>query len=223
MPALSLATVVRALRAHYGEPDGPPTSDPFELVLWENVAYLARPPRRLEAFEALRSEVGTSPAAIRAADRRALERAAARGILKGLSADKLRECARVALEELDGGLEAAVRGPLPGARRALRRFPGIGEPTAEKILLFAGRQPLLAPESNGLRVLVRLGLVEEGRSYARTYAASRGLEKALGSAPRRLQRAHLLLQLHGRTLCKQARPLCEGCPLVEGCGHARRR
>ena len=63
--------------------------------------------------------------------------------------------------------------PLAEARKILRSFPGIGEPGAEKVLLFSGRQALLAPDSNALRVLVRLGLVREEKSYARTYAASR--------------------------------------------------
>jgi endonuclease-3 len=98
----------------------------------------------------------------------------------------------------------------------------VGEPGAEKILLFAGRQALLAPESNGLRVLVRLGLVREEKSYAKTYAASREAAKGLKAEPRRMQEAHLLLQQHGQTLCKRNAPRCEACPPASGCAHARR-
>jgi endonuclease-3 len=65
------------------------------------------------------------------------------------------------VEEFGGDLGAALRAAPGKARRALRSFPGIGEPGAEKILLFSGRQARLAPESNGLRVLVRLGLVRD--------------------------------------------------------------
>jgi hypothetical protein len=41
-------------------------------------------------------------------------------------AAKLRVAAATAMEL--GDLEAIARGPLPQARRALRRFPGIAEP-----------------------------------------------------------------------------------------------
>ena len=62
--ALTLREVVKKLKKHYGPPAPPPTTEPFELILWENVAYLARPSRRREAFEQLKSSVGTSPTAI---------------------------------------------------------------------------------------------------------------------------------------------------------------
>ena len=116
------------------------------------MAYLAPPKRRGDAFEQLRSTVGTTPEAILAAKQKTLERVTALGILKSTFAAKLRACADIALNEFGGDLGAAIRGPLEHAKRALRSFPCIGEPGAEKILLFAGQQALLAPDSNGLRV-----------------------------------------------------------------------
>ena len=220
---LTLREAVRVLAAHYGPVERPPTSDPFALVLWENVAYLASPAKRREAYEELRMTVGTSPAAIAKASERALEKVTARGILGARFAEKLRECARIALEKHGGDLASVVRGPLPPARKALRAYPGIGEPGAEKILLFAGRKALLAPESNGLRVLVRLGFVREEKSYARTYAAAREAAKSLPPDARAMQKAHLLFQEHGRALCRRAAPRCEACPLVRRCAYAAGR
>jgi endonuclease III len=216
-----LGAAIETLATHYGKVSGPPTSDPFELVLWENVAYLASPAKRREAFEELRKTVGTSPAAIARAPESAVERVTGRGILSRDFADKLRECARISLEEHGGDLAAIVRGPLPAARRALRAYPGIGEPGAEKILLFAGREASLAPDSNGLRVLARLGFVREEKSYTKTYAAARDAAKALPPDVRAMQKAHLLLQEHGRALCKRSAPRCEVCPLARKCVYAR--
>jgi endonuclease-3 len=176
---LSLPEAVKLLRRHYGSPEGWPTADPFELILLENVAYLATPERRREAFEQLKSRVGTRPADILAADQQMLEGVTASGILKGKFAAKLRECARILVESFGGDLRPSTRLPLDAAKRALRSFPGIGEPGAEKILLFTGRQALLAPDSNGLRVLARLGLIKEEKSYSKTYAAAREPAKAL--------------------------------------------
>jgi endonuclease-3 len=221
MPALTLANTVRELRQHYGAPEGPPSIDPFELVLWENIAYLATPERRHEAFELLKRMVGTQPRAILAASQAELEAVTGHGILAGKFADKLRACARISLEKFGGDLDAAIRKPLPDAKRALQAFPGIGEPGAEKILLFSGHYALLAPESNGLRVLVRLGLVPEEKSYAKTYAAARDMAEGSGVRGRALQTAHQLLMQHGQTLCKRERPHCDECPLSIECAYAR--
>jgi endonuclease III len=219
---LTLGQAVAALRQSFGPPEPMPTADPFELVLWDNVAYLASPPRRREAFVLLESSIGTSPQAILKATRAALEKVTAKGILKSTFAAKLRECARIAVSEFGGDLDAVVRLPLEKAKRALRSFPGIGEPGAERILLFAGRHALLAPESNGLRVLVRLGLVREGSSYSKTYAAAREVAAEVAGDVRRAQQAHLLLHRHGQTLCRRSEPLCAGCPLAGDCEYARR-
>jgi len=70
----SLGEAVRRLTRHYGPPEPPPTTDPFELVLLENVAYLASPARRREAFEDLRKTVGTRPQALLSARPQALEK-----------------------------------------------------------------------------------------------------------------------------------------------------
>src|SRR5262245_50380548 len=206
---LTLAAAVDRLRQHYGPPARMPTRDPFELILLENVAYLAPPARKREALAQLAATVGTSPAAILKARRAALERVTAHGILKATFAGKLRACARIAVDEFGGDVAAAIRGSPAAAKRALRRFPGIGEPGAEKILLLSGRQPSLAPESNGLRVLVRLGLVREQGSYPKTYAAARAAARGLPARAPAMQQAHLLLQQHGQTLCKRSDPRCD--------------
>ena len=190
LPTLELGEAVRQLAKHYGPPTGPPTRDPFELILLENIAYLATPARRREAFDLLRSTIGTTPEGLLAATKPALERATAGGILKGHSAEKLRECARIAIGELDGDVSKAISGSLESATRALRLFPGIGEPGAEKILLFAGRYALLGADSNILRVLVRLGLIREDSSYTRMYAASQAVSKSLPAKVPTMQTAH---------------------------------
>ena len=218
---LPLTKAIALLRRRYGRPRAPPTRDPFELILIENIAYLASPERRREAFALLKQTVGTTPAAILGASRPALERVTAHGILKARFADKLRTCARIAIA-LGGDLAAALRGPLAQALRILRRFPGVAGPGADRILLFSGRHASLAPESNALRVLARLGYIEEGASYARMYRAGNAAAAQLPARFPTLMTAHLLLHEHGRTLCRRTRPLCAKCPLRRDCAHARR-
>jgi endonuclease III len=218
--AVALSDAIATLRKFYGRPQPLPTKDPFELVLLENVAYLAPAARRRQAFELLTQTIGTKPAAILAATRASLERVTAHGILKSRFATKLRECAQTAADTQN--LDAVLRGPTEDARRMLQRFPGIGAPTADKILLFSGRLARLAPESNGLRVLARLGFFDEKLSYPRMYAASLVAADELGGKISILQEAHLLLHQHGQALCKRASPQCRQCPLAGVCAHVSR-
>ena len=188
------------------------------MILWENVAYLADDDRRHQAFQVLKKRIGTEPTQILSASGEALLEVTRHGIMAEQFADKLRKCASSMLEEFDGDLRPILKLPLPKARKALQEFPGIGEPGAEKILVFTRTYPVLALESNGLRVLVRLGFGEEKKSYSTTYrlvqkAAGEGLDK---DYPWLIQ-AHLLLRRHGQELCRRSEPMCEKCPLAPDC------
>jgi endonuclease-3 len=218
MPRVSLPQVVDLLKARYGQPKVPRLGGPWEMILWENVAYLADDDRRQEAFQTLKKRVGTEPAQILSASNDALLEVTGHGILADQFAVKLRKCAKIALEEFDGDLRPVLKLPLPKAKKALQRFPGIGEPGAEKILLFSRTYPVLALESNGLRVLLRLGFGEEKKSYATTYRlVQRAVAEHLNSNYAWLIQTHLLLRRHGQELCKRSQPECGSCPLAADC------
>lgn len=219
MKILGIAPVVAALKRFYGPPPPPIATTAFELILAENVAYLVTDVERRAALERLRRTVGTRPDEIASASREELRRITASGILPDQFAAKLKACGRIALEEFEGDVESILKLPVAAAKKALRKFPGIGEPGAEKILLFAGHQPLLAPESNGLRVLVRLGLVADRKSYAATYAGARPLAAELGGW-RSVSVAHRVVRHHGQVRCRRTNPQCGGCPLRAGCPSA---
>jgi endonuclease III/catechol 2,3-dioxygenase-like lactoylglutathione lyase family enzyme len=218
MAGTTLPWMIDELRAVYGDPGALPTSDPFELILWENVAYLAPDERRAAAFEVLRARVGTTPAQILSAPDELLREIAAAGILPDQQAAKLRQCARVAVADLHADLSAACRLPPARARKALQRFPAIGEPGADKILLFSGSHLLFALESNGLRVLLRLGFGAEAKSYAATYrSVQEAVRDQVVMESEWLISAHQLLRRHGLEICRRTRPRCEVCPLAEVC------
>jgi endonuclease III len=216
-----LARVLDVLEKVHGRPNPPPTTDPLELVLWENIAYLADDERRADAFRALKKRVGTRPEQILSARVDVLTEITG-GIMPGNSLQKLRRTAAIALEQFGGDLKTAVKRPLPEAHKALMKFPSIGAPGADKILLLSRSHPVFALDSNGLRVLLRLGHGREAKSYAATY---RSVQEAI--APHLeldcdwLIRAHLLLRRHGQTLCRRSRPLCEACPVANVCLYYR--
>jgi endonuclease III len=124
------------------------------------------------------------------------------------------------MNEFDGDVRSALKLPLPKARKALQKFPGIGEPGAEKILLFTRSYPVLGLESNGLRVLLRLGFGEEKKNYSASYrSVQEAIKDQLSDDYDWLMSTHILLRQHGRELCKTNRPLCGECPVRKGCAY----
>jgi endonuclease III len=217
----SFRSIVATLRRHYGAPARPISRDPFKLIVWEQVAYLATDATRRQAFAELRREVGLTPAAILEASPATLRKIARLGgaIAPDLRARRLRDSAQLTTRAWNGHLARALAAmPVEKARRALTRFAMIGEPGADKILALMGRAQVLPLDSNGLRVLDRLGLIREQADYRRTYQhAQEVLAPQLPRKPARLIEAHQLLRTHGQMLCRRTRPLCSECPLLKCC------
>ena len=218
-----LQKIISQLLAHYGPPRPLISSDPFELILFENIAYLVSDERREAAFNLLRQTIGTRLHELLSAPNDALLGVATLGGMQPeRRAARLREMAMIAMDDFAGDLSTALTLPLPKAKQALRKFPGIGEPSAEKILLFARAYPLLGLDSNGLRVLVRLGFGEEKKNYGATYRSVQdAIKDQLGADYDWLISAHVLLRQHGKELCKTNRPLCEQCPVRKSCAYFR--
>ena len=217
----TLSKLVTELAKFYGQPRAPITTDPFELILFESVAYLVTDERREEAFKLLRKTVGTKPHQILAASNDALLRVTELG---GMQPEKravrLREIALIAMNEFGGDLGEALKLPLPKAKKALQKFPSIGEPSAEKILLFTRSYPVLGLESNGLRVLLRLGFDEEKKNYSASYRSVQdAIKDQLSDDYDWLISAYLLLRHHGKELCKTTKPRCEKCPVRKSCAY----
>jgi endonuclease III len=215
--------LIARLRQHYGEPVPPAANGPFELVLWENACYLLPDERRLEVFNTLRTQVGLSPAAIDAASDRVLLPIAMRGGMRPATrVFRWREIARITINQFAGNLDSILSRPYPEAKKALKQFPTIGDPGAEKILLLCGMSYGLPLDSNGLRVLGRFGWGHVQKSYGATYRSVQdALKPELPVEIERLKQAHLLLRIHGKTLCKDNEPLCHQCPVAAECSYAQ--
>ena len=212
-----LAAIVDQLEAMYG-PITQPVTAPFDIILYENASYLVDDARRLEVFRKLRDEIGTDPEQILEHEQEEIEAVIeAGGMLPPHRAEKVMKAARLAvkvgLEEID----RAIRTDLKKAKKLLKPFPGVGEPLADKILLFSGAHTSLAPDSNALRVLTRLGYGVDDKNYAKSYRSAIEATKDEFRTPAEAQRAHVILRHHGQELCKRTAPRCELCPLREVC------
>lgn len=203
------------LHKQYGEVELPEPRKPFALIVWENCAYLVDDERRAQTFANLRKAIGIAPAKLVAAGPKKIEAAIRDGGMQPPHrAAKVFESAQLALDVTDDEW---------GDRKVLKRFPGIADPGADKVLLLCGFSDAPALDSNGLRVLERLHVVQPGQAYAAAYRAG---VKALSEAGLRGQKAidaFALLRAHGRELCKRATPLCGACSLRRTCPSSSQR
>jgi endonuclease-3 len=193
--------------------------------MWENACYLLPDDRRAAVFEGLREQVGMNAEAIWKADQEALLPLAKMGGMRPETrVFRWREIARITISQFGGDLDSILALPYDKARRALHQFPNIGQPGAEKILMLCGKSSGLPLESNGLRVLERVGYGRAQKNYGATYrSVQEALEGELPGDAASLTRAHLLLRYHGKTVCRTNRPLCEDCPLAPECAFAAKQ
>lgn len=202
----------------------PPVRDPYRLLLWEQVAYLSDDATRLVAFRMLEAEVGTAPDAIIAAPLVTLRQVTRAGGAIGadLRAKRVRFIAERVLDRWDGDLWPVVKLPYDDAIRELMRYPSIGRPGAERILLLSGDFRPMALESNGVRVLLRLGYGRDLGRYDKTYASVQSAAAAEVAETKAARiSAHFVLRAHGQTLCRRSGPLCVRCPVLEDCPTGR--
>jgi endonuclease III len=137
-----------------------------------------------------------------------------------LRAMRLQEIVRRVQNEFGGDLRSGLSGRLGDVRKILKRFPGISDPGADRILLFGHLKAVAAVPSNCPQALVRIQSGLERESYGVNYRDAQSLIEA--EVPERFHertRAYLLLKEHGQTLCKRSKPKCGECPLKGNCAY----
>ena len=111
-----------------------------------------------------------------------------------------------------GGIENLKRQSQTLNRSSLLSICGIGEETADAILLYAFDQPEFVVDKYTKRIMYRLGFVRADCNYRELQAIfMSGIEVDLAV----FQEFHALLVEHAKRHCKKT-SLCQGCPL-SGC------
>lgn len=115
------------------------------------------------------------------------------------------------LAQLSAILEEQYGGEVPQDYAALIKLPGVGSKTAKVVLNAAFGEPTVAVDTHIFRVANRTGLC-----CGRTASA---VEATIVPVipPQYLKDAHHYLLLHGRYVCKAARPDCAHCILNDLC------
>ena len=219
--SLSVAEVLDCLEAFHGAQEPRWPVDPYEFLVWWHCGYPASDATCGKGWNALRREVGIDPRRILAASQAKLAHALkAGGMVPELRAMRLQQIAQRVMHEFSGDLRAGLAGSASEVRRALKKFPGIADPGADRILLFGELQPVAAVPSSCPQVLVRIQLGLERENYGVNYHEAQELiEDEIPEQFHARMRAYLLLKQHGQTICKRSKPKCDGCPVSTNCAY----
>jgi len=216
---LRVPEILRSLESYYGTQEPCWPTDPYLFLVWWHCGYPASDSACAKGWEALKRDVGVEP-------RQLLEASAAKlasalkpgGMVPELRAMRLLEIAARVQNEFGGDLRAGLAGPMAEVRKALKKFPNIADPGADRIVLFGGMAPVPAVPSNCPHVLVRIQRGQERENYGVTYReAQQAIEAETPASFDARTRAFLLLKRHGQGLCKRTNPRCAECPVNSAC------
>ncbi len=197
------------LNEHFGDLFWWPGDSPLEVVVgailtqntaWRNVerAILSLKERNLLSVEALLAVDDDSLAdCIRPAG------------YFNVKTKRLKAFFRFLADRHEGSLENLFEGSTEPLREQLLSVYGIGEETADSILLYAANKPIFVVDAYTRRILARHGLVGEKARYGEIQALF--MASIPADAPQYNQ-YHALIVETGKTYCTK-KPRCNVCPL----------
>lgn len=209
-PGSTLIRYFRRLRRHFGRQDWWPARTRFEVVLgalltqntaWANVE---------KALGNLRRARALSYAGLRRLRPRHLET-----LLR--PAGYFRQKSRYVSSFVNhlqrrhrGSLARLLDQPTRPLRRELLAITGVGEETADSILLYAASRPVFVVDAYSRRVLSRHGLTNARASYGQLQAF---FHRHLPQSRKLFNEYHALLVAVGKDYCRARNPDCARCPL----------
>lgn len=126
-----------------------------------------------------------------------------------VKAKRLKSFVRFLMENYDGSLKKMSGTDTERLREKLLAVHGIGEETADSILLYALGRAVFVIDAYTKRVLSRHGVLEYEEPY---YRFQRLFHESLPNDPKFFNEYHALFVRLGKDFCK-TKPRCDGCPL----------
>ncbi len=126
---------------------------------------------------------------------------------------KLKEFATFIVECHHGDLESLFALPIDEMRAQLLSVWGIGEETADDIILYGAKKPSFVIDAYTKRLLARLGWEIEGKSYS---AYQQLFHQLLPHDAQLFNEYHALIDYHVARICKK-KPLCDKCAFADQC------
>ncbi len=214
-----LLAVYDSLLSTYGAQHWWPGDSGFEMMVGAVLTQATAWANVEKAISNLRSANALTPQAIRVIGQVELAKLVYPSGYYNAKARKLKALAQYLGDRFADDLDAMAREDMDSLRRELLSVHGIGEETADDILLYVAGQPSFVVDTYTRRLFWRLGLAPEMGSYGQYRAVF------MAHLPRDAElfaEYHALIVRHGREVCTKT-PACEGCCLLEVCPTGQKR
>lgn len=125
---------------------------------------------------------------------------------------RIKETSRIIQERYGGRLTPVLNRPYEQAKEELMTLPGVGPKTADILLAFVAKNPVIPVDTHIARVTKRLGIALSNANYEKVRTSLEAL-----IPPRKRVRLHLSIIEFGRDVCRAPKPRCTICPVNRLC------
>ena len=211
----NLRKIYGRLFATYGPQHWWPADGAFEVIVgailtqstaWTNVE---------KAITSLKAAAALSPSALHRMPTEELARLIRPSGYYNAKAQKLKAFVERLLDDYDGDLGKLFVLDTVTLRRELLSIHGVGEETADSIILYAARRPVFVIDAYTRRILSRLGFAPPNQTYS---AYQQLFTQNLPPDEALFNEYHALLVRHGKDVCRKV-PRCDDCCLKPLCRH----
>jgi len=208
----TLLDIYNRLHAHFGPQHWWPAENPFEVMIgailtqntaWSNVE---------KAIANLKRRKLLSPRKIERIHPRTLAVAIRPSGFYNEKAKKLKAFIKFLISFTGGNINKLRSNGTALLRKKLLGIKGIGEETADSILLYALNKPIFVVDAYTKRVFTRHKLISKDAAYGEIQRFF------MNNLPRRVKlfnEYHALIVEAGKNYCKKNNPLCKICPLKD--------
>lgn len=214
MTRKALLRVYRALRTHYGPQKWWPRDSQFEIIVgailtqntaWRNVEFALANLKRAQVLD---------PVRMRAVRTTTLARLIRPAGYYNQKARTLKSFLDFLFTRYGGSLVRMRRTEGETLRAALLTVRGIGDETADDILLYVCNYPTFIADAYARRIFARVGWFPVEVGYAEL---RRSVCAVLPPEAEMYNEYHALLVQLGKDICLKRAPRCEICPLLGQC------
>ena len=208
-----LLNLYNQLRSEYGSQAWWPAETPFEVIIgailvqstaWRNV---------VKAIDNLRDANLLTPSRLGAISQTELEELVRPSGYFRVKAKKVRAFVTYLQAHHNYRLDSLFATDVFTLREELLSIYGIGNETADSIILYAAEKPVFVIDSYTHRLLSRLGWIAEKYDYDKLQSI---IMNALPHDVRLFNEFHALIDRHSSRICRKA-PRCEECVLRDEC------
>jgi endonuclease-3 related protein len=208
-----LLDIYQLLYEQYGPQHWWPAETPLEMIIGAILTQSAAWTNVEKAIHNLKASSNLSIEGLRSLPQDELARLIYPSGYYNVKARKVKAFVEWLADRYGGDLDRLFALDIATMRDELLSVHGVGEETADSIILYAAHQPIFVIDAYTRRLITRLGLTPQNETYAAFQAL---FMDNLPHDEALFNEYHALLVQHGKTVCRKA-PLCTGCCLNRLC------